>query len=79
MSLVCILPGPSETVRTETTPPKWCFYCRTRVPFVDTLNTYSKDSPNWGWYEPTWQRRCSNCRAIDGDLFPGYERNWGDE
>ena len=54
---------------------RWCFRCRKRRTFqyvalapVDPMS----------WYGPTPQIRCGTCGALDGDLFPGSEREWMD-
>lgn len=63
--------GPWRTLAVEPAGERWCFACRKRRTFTDTLST--DDSP---WYEPTWARRCE-VGHYDGDLFPGWSRDAG--
>lgn len=54
---------------------KWCFQCRTRAEFHWIVMV--PDGPSY--YGPEAYMKCSNCDEIDGDLFPGRYREWGDE
>lgn len=71
MSALC---GPAtEVVATREVGVKWCFRCRVRSVFTDTLRATVEPS----YWEPFWTRRCERGH-IDGDLFPGWSREWGD-
>lgn len=51
---------------------KWCFCCRKRVEFVRVVTV--PDGPSY--YGPNVTIKCTNCGADDGDLFPGWSREW---
>lgn len=51
---------------------KWCFRCRTRVEFVRIVMV--PDGPSY--YGPSVHIECSKCGIYDGDLFPGWSREW---
>lgn len=53
---------------------RWCFRCRKRVEFVAILMVPTELS----YYGPHWKIKCTNCGALDGDIFPGFEREWED-
>lgn len=54
---------------------KWCFQCRKRVEFELVVMMPDGDS----YYGPSASIDCTNCGAIDGDLFPGWNRDWPDD
>jgi hypothetical protein len=66
---VCIIPGPTEVIKTEPAGDRWCFAERKRFPHTWELLTYPQpegdEIPDEGWpgwyYEPLWVRRCSSC------------------
>lgn len=61
-------------VRRENNGERWCFHCRKRREFL-----YIVDAPvGMSYYGPTPRIECGTCKAIDGDLFPGTEREWED-
>lgn len=51
---------------------KWCFRCRTRGEFFDILMV----PDGLSYYDPYWYRACGSCGATDGDLFPGWSRDY---
>jgi hypothetical protein len=54
---------------------RWCFVCRTRRDFA-----HVRMAPiDLSWYGPYDKIECPVCRTVDGDCFPGVEREWGDE
>ena len=59
------------TVRTVQVGVRWCFVCRKRVEFTDTLKADAQPS----YYDPFWVRKCQSGHA-DGDLFPGWYREY---
>ncbi len=64
---------PQEEVVREDIGERWCFQCRKRREFQ-----YVVMAPvGMSWYGPSPSIRCE-CGAIDGDLFPGREREWSD-
>lgn len=63
--------GPREQIKEESAGVKWCFVCRKRVEFTDRLMADKVPS----YYDPTWVRKCS-AGHTDGDLFPGYYREY---
>ncbi len=70
-----ILRVPSHVVsQAEDGEPRWCFYCRERVPF--TLTVYVPDDP-MSYYGLHAAVTCEHGH-YDGDCFPGTYREWGD-
>jgi hypothetical protein len=65
-----------EEILREDVGERWCFACRKRREFQ-----YVVDAPVdiMSWYGPTPSIRCGECGKIDGDLFPGREREWTNE
>ncbi len=53
---------------------RWCFQCRTYRPFELVVMAPVEMS----YYGPTPSIRCAHCDTVDGDLFPGREREWED-
>lgn len=68
--LLCIIPGPTEVIKTADAGVRWCFACRARLPHTDVLLA---DKDPMSYYEPIWVRRCSRCNR-DCTAFPG--RSW---
>lgn len=67
MSAIC---GPATKVlRADGAGVRWCFRCRARVAFTDTLHGTVEPS----YWEPFWSRTCPEGH-LDGDLFPGWSR-----
>jgi hypothetical protein len=65
--------GPSmREVKRESQGVKWCFHCRKRQEFVFIVTAPIEPD----WYGPNADIRCTQCNTSDGDLFPGYEREW---
>lgn len=54
---------------------KWCFRCRKRVEFERIVMA----PDGLSYYGPTVDVECSNCHAIDGDLFPGWYRAYPED
>lgn len=54
---------------------RWCFSCRARRDFLYVV--LAPTNP-MSWYGPTPQIQCATCATVDGDLFPGREREWGE-
>ena len=53
---------------------RFCFICRTRRAFLRIV-----DAPvGMSYYGPSTRIECGTCATIDGDLFPGREREWLD-
>lgn len=53
--------------------PRWCFYCRKRVPFVRRLHA---PVDIYSYYGPHVTVKCARRDHSDGDLFPGRFREW---
>lgn len=51
---------------------RWCYTCRKRQDFEYIRSVPIEPS----YYEPVDQIECTECRTIDGDLFPGRAREW---
>ena len=66
---ICWTEPQREVSRTEI-GPRWCFGCRGRVTFTYVIT----EAIEMSYYGPIHEIRCSHCGLIDGDLFPGYER-----
>ena len=71
MTALHICRTPMKVIDTRDAGDRWCFVCRKRVPFTDEC--WATIEPSY--YDPQWQRRCPRGH-IDGDLFPGYSREW---
>jgi hypothetical protein len=69
VTLLCIIPGPTELLATEREPEHWCFKCRKRLP--GDWRLMGDKFPSY--YDPQW---CYHCDGCDGDymLFPGRSR-----
>lgn len=72
MTVLCIIPGPTEVVGEERQEPIWCFGCRKRLPGTHVLLT----DPFPSYYDPVWAYRCDGCRH---DRRLGFGRGWCDE
>ena len=72
--LIVTFAGPQRVYAERAVGERWCFVCRKRVDFTDRLTGDAEPS----YYEPVWTRECPRGHS-DGDLFPGYERTWGDD
>ena len=60
-----------KVIGEENVGVKWCFRCREYVRFTDRCMATVEPS----YYDPHWERRCEKGH-IDGDLFPGYSREY---
>jgi hypothetical protein len=72
--LVVCGPGEVKTLDTKPVGEKWCFVCRKRREFTDQCRVEAGIT----YYDPWWTRTCSEGH-FDGDLFPGYIREWGEQ
>jgi hypothetical protein len=54
---------------------RFCFQCRKRRDFLYIVRAPVDEL---SYYGPTPRIECKTCKAIDGDLFPGREREWRD-
>lgn len=50
----------------------YCFHCRKDTAHLQTL-VETAAATYWG---PKIQVNCGECGAVDGDIFPGRERNY---
>lgn len=65
---------PMEEIHRESVGERWCFCCRKQREFH-----YVIDAPiAMSYYGPNPYIQCSECRTMDGDLFPGRSREWED-
>ena len=72
-NIVTVNHGPAmREVKRESEGEKWCFHCRKRREFWYTV--VAPIEPDW--YGPVAAIRCGHCNTQDGDLLPGYEREW---
>jgi hypothetical protein len=53
---------------------RFCFHCRAKRQFEYVVMAPTELS----YYGPTPAIECATCRTVDGDLFPGNEREWED-
>ncbi len=51
---------------------RWCFSCRRRSEFNRVVTVPSGIS----YYDGCAWIECVSCKAVDGDLFPGWHREW---
>lgn len=77
---VHILDTPMEEVRRGPDGERWCFTCHKRREFerVASAPIVTSLDDTGCWYGPSTRIECTRCRTIDGDLFPGYSREWED-
>jgi hypothetical protein len=68
-----------ETYRRPDGEPRWCFRCRSKQQFDYVVRMPVEDPGNPSYYGPTPDIRCATCGLVDGDIFPGREREWSDE
>lgn len=64
-----------EVVRRTHGETRYCFSCRAKRRFEYVVLAPVELS----YYGPTPRIECATCHVIDGDLFPGREREWGDQ
>ena len=55
---------------------RWCFACRTSRSFDYVV--MAPDDP-FSYYGPSPSIRCTTCGTVDGDCFPGTQREWDDD
>lgn len=80
---ICYGPQMQESSR-RSMGVKWCFKCRSRnefawivmSPVIDWDDEASIYAAMWG---PTAHSECGGCKQSAGELFPGWEYNWGDD
>lgn len=65
-----------EVHRERVDPDRWCFKCRKMREFHHVAH---EPADTYSHYGPSRKIECSVCHLIDGDLFPGRSREWGDE
>ncbi len=65
---------PQEEVVRKPMKESWCFTCRARRTFVYVVMAPIEPS----YYGPQRSIRCAACDTVDGDVFPGGEREWED-
>lgn len=73
MSLVVCYGPPMEEVRREPDGERWCFVCRQRRRFDFVVHAPTEPS----YYGPS-PSIVDERGHVDGDLFPGRIREWGD-
>lgn len=54
---------------------KWCFRCRKRC----DMQLVVAVPDGLSYYGPTVHIECAGCGSHDGDLFPGWTREWEEE
>jgi hypothetical protein len=54
---------------------KWCFRCRRRSVFQRVISA----PDGLSYYGPSVWIECAHCKAVDGDLFPGWTREWNED
>jgi hypothetical protein len=65
---------PTHPVSTRSEGERWCFVCRKRVEFTRTVHVPDE---LYSYYGPHATIECPKGHH-DGDLFPGYVREWGE-
>jgi hypothetical protein len=63
---------PHEEVSRESSGEHWCFVCRTRREFKRVVMA----PVGMSYYGPFTEIRCTVCRTVDADCFPGTVREW---
>jgi hypothetical protein len=63
---------PTRVVSEREDGVRWCFYCRKRTMFI--LRVHQPTDP-MSYYGPHASLKCERGHR-DGDLFPGYVREW---
>jgi hypothetical protein len=78
---VHILHTPMEEVSRKPNGERFCFICRKRREFVYVISRpiVTSIDDTGAWYGPTHQIECGTCHTVDGDCFPGTEREWYDD
>jgi len=72
---VTICRGPETAeIHREQLGERWCFVCRKRREFAYAVRAPIEPS----YYGPNYSVVCHVCDTMDGDLFPGYSRDWED-
>jgi hypothetical protein len=64
---------PYEEVFRKADGERWCFVCRKRRVFDYVAK---RPTDPMSWYGPYAQIECTVCKTVDGDCFPGREREW---
>ena len=75
---VHVLYTPMEEVSRRADGVRWCFVCRKRRAFERVVSrpVVTSLDDTGAWYGPTTDIACASCRTVDGDCFPGTEREW---
>jgi len=63
-----------KEVRRESVGIKWCFACRKRAAFEFVVIA----PDGLSYYGPEGYHECTNCKARESDLFPGWTREYED-
>lgn len=71
-----------EEIRRKPDGYRFCFVCRKRRDFVRVVTApVIPEHPtidDLPYYGPSTRIECTACRTMDGDCFPGTEREWSD-
>lgn len=71
-------PGPVVVYHRRPEGERYCFGCRKRVEFEFLAMRYDCD-PMDDYYGPWGAIKCVPRGHLDGDMFPGRFRIWGEE
>ena len=72
--IVCGSGPMEETHREQHGEVRWCFKCRKRRRFDYVVLSPTTET---GWYwGPVPRIECAECHTSNGDLFPGWSREW---
>lgn len=74
MTGIHILRIPMKLIRSRDDGERWCFVCRKRVRFLYEI--HAPIDP-MSWYGPNPSIKCEHGH-LDGDCFPGREREWSE-
>lgn len=72
---VCWTEPHEEVLRKPNGEERWCFTCRKRRVFEFVVLAPIELS----YYGPIRRIECTVCKTVDGDCFPGTEREWSDD
>jgi hypothetical protein len=74
--MIHVLHTPMEEVTREPNgEPRYCFRCRKVQPFAYVV---SRPIDRMSYYGPSARIECAACHLVDGDMFPGRWREWGE-
>lgn len=63
---------PHQVISSDWDGERYCFVCRKRREFFRVV----KAPVGLSYYGPHSEIVCAFCNAVDGDCFPGSEREW---